>query len=289
MAQTNLIGKNILGYTVIEKLGSGAFGTVYKVVKSNAAGQYVRALKHITIPTEKQYNSVLSSMGGDVSKADNYFSQMLNNIVSEIRILNDLSEKGVQHIVRYYENDILVTDSPRRYDIFILMEYLTPLEDFIRGTDFLVRDVLRLGLDVLYGLQSCHDNGVIHRDIKDDNIFVSDKGEYKIGDFGVSKVLKDSSKAESLKGTPNFLAPEVYLGKEGYTKSVDLYSLGIVLYRLLNYSRNPFLPRFPEQYFAQDEDAAFEERMSGKTPDFPALGGEAIGRVIVKSISNSTE
>lgn len=289
MAQTNLIGKNILGYTVSEKLGSGAFGTVYKVIKTNAAGQYVRALKHITIPTEKQYNSVLNSMGGDVSKADSYFSQMLNNIVSEIRILNDLSEKGVQHIVRYYENDIVVTDTPRRYDIFILMEYLTPLEDYIQSQDFLVRDVIRLGLDVLYGLQSCHNNGVIHRDIKDDNIFVSEKGEYKIGDFGVSKVLKDSSKAESLKGTPNFLAPEVYLGKESYTKSVDLYSLGIVLYRLLNYSRNPFLPRFPEQYFSQDEDAAFEERMSGKTPVLPSLGGEAIGQVIVKAISNSSE
>ena len=59
MAQTNLLGKNILGYTVSEKLGSSAFGTVYRVVKSNAAGQYVRALKHITIPTEKQYNSCL--------------------------------------------------------------------------------------------------------------------------------------------------------------------------------------------------------------------------------------
>ncbi len=289
MVQTNLIGKNILGYTVSEKLGSGASGTVYKVVKTNVTGQYVRALKHITIPTEKQYNSVLNSMGGDVSKADSYFSQMLNNIVSEIRILNDLSEKGVQHIVRYYENDILVTDSPRRYDIFILMEYLTPLEDFIQSTDFLVRDVVRLGMDVLNGLKSCHDNGVIHRDIKDDNIFVSDKGEYKIGDFGVSKVLKGSSKAESLKGTPNFLAPEVYLGKEGYTKSVDLYSLGIVLYRLLNYSRNPFLPHFPEQYFAQDENEAFEERMRGKTPDLPAFGGEEIGCVIVKAISNSSE
>lgn len=289
MAQTNLIGKNILGYTVIEMLDSGAFGTVYKVIKTNAAGQYVRALKHITIPTEKQYYSVLNSMGGDASKADNYFSQMLNNIVSEIKILNDLSEKGVQHIVRYYENDILVSDSPIRYDIFILMEYLTPLEDFIQRTDFLVRDVMKLGLDVLYGLQACHANRVIHRDIKDDNIFVSDKGEYKIGDFGVSKVLKDSSKAESLKGTPNFLAPEVYLGKEGYTKSVDLYSLGIVLYRLLNYGRNPFLPLFPEQYFSQDEDVAFEKRMSGKTPELPVLGGEAIGRVIVKAISNSTE
>lgn len=289
MVQTNLIGKTILGYTVGEKLGSGAFGTVYKVIKTNVSGQYVRALKHITIPTEKQYNSVLNSMGGDVSKADSYFAQMLNSIVSEIQILNSLSERGTQHIVRYYENDIIATASPKRYDIFILMEYLTPLEDYIQSHNFLVRDVVKLGLDVLDGLQSCHDNGVIHRDIKDDNIFVSNKGEYKIGDFGVSKILKDSSKAESLKGTPNFLAPEVYLGKESYTKSVDLYSLGIVLYRLLNYSRNPFIPSFPAQYFSQDEGKAFEERMSGKIPPLPSLGGEEIGRVIIRAISGSNE
>lgn len=80
MVQTNLIGKTILGYTVGEKLGSGAFGTVYKVIKTNVSGQYIRALKHITIPTEKQYNSVLNSMGGDVSKADSYFAQMLQTL-----------------------------------------------------------------------------------------------------------------------------------------------------------------------------------------------------------------
>mgnify|MGYP003014012365 FL=1 len=225
----------------------------------------------------------------NIDALNSYFAQMLNSIVSEIQILNSLSERGTQHIVRYYENDIIATASPKRYDIFILMEYLTPLEDYIQSHNFLVRDVVKLGLDVLDGLQSCHDNGVIHRDIKDDNIFVSNKGEYKIGDFGVSKILKDSSKAESLKGTPNFLAPEVYLGKEGYTKSVDLYSLGIVLYRLLNYSRNPFVPSFPAQYFSQDEDKAFEERMSGKIPPLPSLGGEEIGRVIIRAISGSNE
>lgn len=288
MGQTNLVGKNILGYTVIEKIGSGAFATVYKVVKSNVSGQYVRALKHITIPSEKQYYSVLNSMGGDVSKAENYFSQMLNNIVSEIRILNSLSDKGIQNIVRYYENDITASHSPTRYDIYILMEYLTPLEDYLEENDFRVKDVIKLGLEVLKGLRLCHENGIIHRDIKDDNIFVSSEGEYKIGDFGVSKVLNDSSKAESLKGTPNFLAPEVYLGKESYSKSVDLYSLGIVLYRLLNYNRNPFLPPFPNQYFSQDEDNAFEMRMMGKIPNYPIIGGDLIGKVIVKSISDSS-
>lgn len=287
MAQTNLVGQTILGYTVTEKINSGAFGTVYKVEKVNPSGQYVRALKHITIPTEKQYMSVLNSMGGDVSKADNYFAEMLKNIVSEIQILNNLSEKGVEHIVRYYENDITMMESPKHYDVYILMEYLTPLEDYIVENDFTVRDVLALAFDVLEALKACHANGVWHRDIKDENIFVSNSGGYKIGDFGVSKVLKDSSKAESLKGTPNFLAPEVYLGKSGYTETVDLYSLGIVLYRLLNYGRNPFLPKFPEQYFSQDEDVAFEKRMTGAIPDLPMLGGEKVGAVVVKAIANS--
>ena len=253
MAQNNLLGQIILGYEVKEEIHSGAFGTVYKVIKTNASGQYIRALKHIVIPTQKQYNSVLNSMGGDVSKTNDYFAERLKDIVAEINILNELSEKDAQHIVRYYENDITVTNSPLRYDIFILMEYLTPLDDYILNNDFTVRDVINLGLNVLEGLRSCHNSGIIHRDIKDDNIFVSSRGEYKIGDFGVSKVLKDSSRAESLKGTPVFLAPEVYQNKGSYTKSVDLYSLGIVLYRMLNYNRNPFLPHYPNQYDPQDE------------------------------------
>lgn len=289
MAHRNLMGKTILGYTVNEMLGSGTFGTVYKVIKKDVSGEYVRALKHITIPNEKQYDSILNSMGGDVSKADGYFLGMLKDIVSEIRILNDLSEKGVQNIVRYYEHSIEESGSPKRYDIYILMEYLTPLTDFIKKEEFTVRDVVNLGTDILYALHLCHANGVMHRDVKDDNLFISSKGEYKIGNFGVSKVLKDSSKAESMKGTPNFLAPEVYLGKESYTKSVDLYSLGIVLYRLLNYNRNPFLPQYPNMFHTADEDRAFERRMKEDTPDLPLFGGEFIGTVIVKSISKSSE
>ena len=116
-----MIGNEILGYRVDEKIGSGGFGTVYKVSKTNAAGTYTRALKHITIPTRKQYASVLNSMGGDYAKADDYFASALNDIVNEIKILSTLSESGVANIVRYYENDIIETPSPKTYDIYILM------------------------------------------------------------------------------------------------------------------------------------------------------------------------
>lgn len=279
-----MIGKEILGYRVDEKIGSGGFGTVYKVSKTNASGTYVRALKHITLPTKKQYASVLNSMGGDYAKADNYFAGVLNDIVSEIRILSTLSESGIQNIVRYYENDIVETQSPKTYDIYILMEYLTPFPDYFDNRSFTVRDVIRLGKDILTALISCHGKNIIHRDIKDDNIFVSSDGVYKLGDFGVSKALKDKSRAESVKGTPNFIAPEVYLGKEKYDNTVDIYSLGIVLYKLLNKSRNPFLPAFPAPYSTDDEDAAFEARMGGKIPELPMSARNQLGEAVVKAI-----
>lgn len=124
-----MIGETILGYTVNEKIGSGGFGTVYKVSKTNASGTYTRALKHITIPSQKQYVDVLNSMGGDYSKADDYFASVLKEIVNEIQIISSLSEAGTQNIVRYYENDIVETNSPKRYDIYIsLWNYLLRLQ-----------------------------------------------------------------------------------------------------------------------------------------------------------------
>ena len=182
-----MIGQEVLGYRVDEKVGAGANGTVYKVSTTNASGTYTRALKHITIPNKIQYADVLNSMGGDYSKADDYFAQVLNEIVNEIKIISSLSEAGVNNIVRYYENDIKETDSPKTYDIYILMEYLTPFPNYLYKQEFMVRDVIKLGKDILSALISCHEQGVIHRDIKDDNIFVTGDGCFKLGDFGESK------------------------------------------------------------------------------------------------------
>ena len=281
-----MIGKTILGYTIDEKIGSGAFGTVYKVSKSNVSGTYTRALKHITIPTKKQYIDVLNSMGGDHSKADNYFTEVLKRVTGEIQIISQLSETGCKNIVRYYENDIVETPPPKTYDIYILMEYLTPFDDFVFNNELKVSDVIKLGKDILAALVSCHSQNIIHRDIKDDNIFIGTDNTYKLGDFGVSKLLNDRSRAESMKGTPNYIAPEVYLGKEKYDNTVDLYSLGIVLYRLLNKLRFPFLPDYPDSYDSNDEEQAFEKRIKGEIPNLPIDAKNELGQVILKAISN---
>lgn len=284
-----MIGDKVLGYRIDEKIGAGGFGTVYKVSKANVAGTQIRALKHITLPTRKQYSAVLNSMGGDYSKADDYFAAILKDITGEINVLSMLSESGNKNIVRYYENDITETQSPKTYDIFILMELLTPLTEYVEENSVTVRDIIKIGKDILKALEICHGKGIIHRDIKDDNIFVSADGTFKLGDFGVSKLLRDKSGAESVKGTPNFIAPEVYLGKEKYDCTVDIYSLGIVLYRLLNKSRGPFLPRYPETYNTDDEDKAFELRMSGEVPPLPIYAENKLGKAVLRAIMRKSE
>ena len=278
-----MLGKEKFGYRVDEKIGEGAFGTVYRVTKTNAAGTYVRALKHITIPTAKQYASVLNSMGGDYEKADQYFSGALSDIVNEIRILSTLSESGVRNIVRYYENDITETVSPKSYNVYILMEHLTPFPDYVDKNGLTVREIIGLGRGISEALSACHKKKIVHRDIKDDNIFVSAEGVFKLGDFGVSKALDERSRAASMKGTPNYIAPEIFSGKE-YDETVDIYSLGIVLYKLLNKTRFPFLPKYPLPYTVNDEDKAFDERISGKTPPLPVMAENALGEAILKAI-----
>lgn len=282
-----MIGEKILGYTVDEKIGSDGLGIVYKVLKTNVSGTYVRALKHITIPSQKQYANVLNSMGGDYLKVDDYFAGVLKEIVNEIQIISTLSEMGTPNIVKYYENNIVESESPKRYDIYILMEWLTPFTDYIYHNELMVSEVIRLGKDILTALVSCHAQNVIHSDIKDDDIFVLSDGTYKLGNFGVSKMLKNRSRTKSVKETCDYVAPEVYLGKEHYdVATVDIYSLGMVLYKLLNKSRNPFLPEFPQTYNSDDEDIAFKRRMKGETPQLPFDARNLLGEKIIKAISN---
>lgn len=280
-----MLGETKLGYKITELIGQGGFGTVYKAVKKNKAMETVRALKHISLPSRKQWTDIYNSMGNDMVKTDEYFDTILQEILNEIRILADLTNKGVKNVVWYYENEIEDTPSPKHYDIYLLMEYLTALPSYIETHQFKVKDVIKVGTDILSALIECHKRKIIHRDIKSDNIFISDDGDYKLGDFGVSKKLSDRSRATSMKGTPNYIAPEIYLG-QAYDETVDLYSLGIVLYRLLNYNRNPFMPDYPVSFDSVDEDKAFELRMKGEKPKYPAFAQGELGDVILKSISD---
>jgi len=93
---------------------------------------------------------------------------------------------------------------------------------------------------VVEGLHYCHSKGIVHRDIKLDNLLLDDKGAVKICDFGVSKVLKDSKEIMTEQcGTPAYIAPEILKDKGYKGFGVDIWSLGVCLYAIL-YGTVPF-------------------------------------------------
>lgn len=124
-------------------------------------------------------------------------------------------------------------------------------------------DVIRLGIDMCRALEVCAKENIIHRDIKPSNIFVSEHGDYKLGDFGVARHLEASCRELSKKGTYDYMAPEVYRDSV-YDARADIFSLGIVLYKLMNNGRIPFLPPAPGTHRLQRQrkryQAAFMRR-----------------------------
>lgn len=280
-----MIGKNILGYTVNEKIGSGGSGTVYRVSKTDASGTYSRALKHISIPNQKQYVDVLNRMNGDTSKADAVFKEIFDDVAKEVNHYRQLSDSGNSNIVRYYESEFISKESSQ-YDIYILMELLKPFPDYMNQNEIKVLDIIKLGKDILSAINLCHKNNIIHRDIKEDNIFVSlDQAEtiFKLGDFGVSEKLNNGQEMNSFKGTKSYMAPEVYLGLE-YDHTVDLFSLGIMLYKLLNKLKDPFSQNSNDLFDEKSKRESCERIQKGDMPDLPIYANNELGNAILPAI-----
>ena len=279
-----MIGQKVLGYRVEELIGRGSFATVYKVKKENESGTYVRALKRIIIPDEEQYRRIWNAMGHDKRKTDLYFQNVFEETMQEIQLMHAFTENGVKNVVACYENDVIRHMDPIQYEIYILMEYLTPLSDYICNHNLNVEELIDIGVQILDALEVCHANHIIHRDIKEANIFVTPNGIYKLGDFGVAAIQNEQRFVSSIKGTAGYMAPEVYHKSEKYDESVDLYSLGIVLYKLGNHMRSPFMPAYPQEFDSQDSRNALLKRMSEAPVPLPDAIPKNLGRVILKAL-----
>lgn len=288
MAENTLIGQQIQGYHIVQKLGSGGYGTVYLGEKEDLGKKYQTAIKHISMPDAEGYESVLQDYGYDKAATQAHFEKMVEGITAEINTLLELSKKDNRHIVAYYDHDIQRSDAPLCFDIFLRMEYLTPLTRHVRRKGFTLGEVIKLGLNMCDALSLCHNSGVMHRDIKEANIFISENGNFKLGDFGVAKAVFEATQAGSIKGTASYMAPEIYL-REPYDSSVDIYSLGIVLYKLLNNQRLPFMPDAPATFTVDDRNLAETRRLKGEVPPLPANARNKLGEIVVKACSAKTD
>lgn len=265
-------------------IGSGSFGDVYKIKKEEFGITYYSAMKVIHIPQDKDEQKRLYSQGLDFQSVSDYYSQFARDFIKEIELMAKL--QGNTNIVGYNDHIIESNKNGVGYTIYIRMEFLTPLDSYLSENNkprFMTEnEVVKLGIDMCNALEVCSRLHIIHRDIKPGNIFVSENGDFKLGDFGIARQLEKTQSGLSRKGTVNYMAPEVYNGK-AYGESVDIYSLGIVLYRLLNRNRIPFFPPYPEPIKYTDSETAFAKRIKGERIPYLKDVSKELNSILLKA------
>lgn len=272
----------LFGAWEISKLiGKGSFGEVYEIERNNFGTVYRAALKAITIPFDESELNELMASGMSMAETKQYIKQSAKDIVNEFVLMSQL--KGNTNIVSYEDHQVIEHEDKLGWDILMKMELLEPLNKYMKSKDFTQRELVKLGIDLCTALELCEKHNIVHRDIKPENIFVSPNGDFKLGDFGIARSIEKATLGMSKKGTYTYMAPEVYKGEE-YTTSVDIYSLGIVMYKLLNHNRVPFMPKYPAAIAYTDRENALMKRMNGEKLPLPDCEqAEGIVAIVMKA------
>ena len=195
-----------------DRIGSGAFGSVYKVIRKEDSKIYAMKRVKITQLGEKEKD----------------------NALNEIRILASLNHPNIiGYKEAFYDNNSQTLN--------IVMEYADDgdIESKISNNklnklSFQESTIWNILIQILQGLKFLHDNNIIHRDLKSANIFLMKNGLIKIGDLNVSKLSKIGS-ANTHTGTPYYSSPEIWT-EQSYNYKTDIWSVGCIIYEMCNLS-----------------------------------------------------
>ena len=202
-------------FKIIEIVGAGSFGFVYKVKDSNDNKFY--AIKRVKLTDENKDN--------------------IKKVEYEAKILKEIkSDNVVKYIDCFYEKNNSFNIVMEFCEYSDLRSYIKKFKNQNKNKK-IAESVIRLIITELSnGLKDIHSKNVIHRDLKPENIFISSDHLIKIGDFGISKILDGTDYAKTFAGTYYYMAPEV-IKREKYSKKVDIWSLGCIIYELCTLNR----------------------------------------------------
>lgn len=157
-------------WQLVEKIGEGSFGKVYKAQRTERGRTFYSAIKIISIPGNKgELDSVRSEMNDEQSTRE-YFRNLVEDCVQEIYTMEHFC--GNSHIVSFEDFKVVEYLDEIGWDIYIRMEYLTSFMDYCTGKELTEKEVMKLGCDLSMALIYCRKLNIIHRDVKPGRIFL---------------------------------------------------------------------------------------------------------------------
>lgn len=208
----------------ISYIGSGSVSRVYKI-----SGEQDYALKVISCPDDRS----------------------MENAICEIQIMEKL--RPCPGVILLLDSEVVKASEGGR--VYILEEYGTPLDQYLNRNSMRYTDRIHILEELCDALIQCRNLGVLHRDIKPQNIFLNKAGRVCLGDFGVSAFLSDAKDDRHIIGTYKFMAPEIYsrglIGEQS-----EIYSVGMMLYRFFDESKTART--------AHDDEQKLQKRFAGE-------------------------
>ena len=163
-----------------------------------------------------------------VTKGSLVKSRAKQKLISEIKIHKSLHHPQIVAFEHYFE------DTENVYILLEMCQNQTLNELLKRRKRLTELEVQCYIVQLIKALKYLHSHKVIHRDLKLGNLFLTDKMELKVGDFGLATKLDyDGERKRTVCGTPNYIAPEILDGKAGHSYQVDIWSLGVIIYTLI--------------------------------------------------------
>lgn len=281
MPELNMISP-LLSSMELVKCISVRGGTSVYIVKSTKTNQSYY-LKHICIPeSQKQVDALLfTGAAQSLEDVQSYYKQVAADYQAELETLETLSASPNIGCYRSYQ--IEPKEDGVGFELYLLAEYRQTLSEVLAQTPMTQAGAVNLGLDLCGALCSLREAGLIHRNVKPTNVYLNSSGHYLLGDLGIAKIdeLKYCSMPESM--LSSYSAPELFSLIGSLEPTSDLYSVGMILYRVYNGNHGPF----------EDEKtsprAADRLRVTGEALPAPMYADYEMAEIICKACAFKPE
>lgn len=269
------------GWKTCELLERDRNVAVYRIERTLPGFTENAALKVICFPLQ-QKEEEFRQLGYSESDISNYSKECLKEIIQVYKTMSRF--RDCQNIRIIDDVQVVEYEDGVGWDVLVKMELLKPLLQSQKAA-MSEQATVNVGVDICNAIMQYERLGAAHGNITRDNIFVSDRGTYKLGDPKISS-REDATFSAYTARTNKYMSPEEYSNQRGDTQS-DIYSLGLVLYELLNDNLEPFLTKNTMRN--GDVEQARIKRLTGMPLPSPKHGNPSLKHIILKACSYEKE